>query len=84
MQEIEQGGRLSNPDPQFKFWENSFDNLKFLYDHLNLNEVIAKEKSIGPQQLSTKLGAYLTRSVVMVRVLFEVGDDSDQAGHRLS
>lgn len=34
--------------PEFKFWENIFDGLKFFYDHLNIEWDIAKEKSVGP------------------------------------
>lgn len=30
MQEIRQGSRPSHLDQQFKFWENSFDGLRFL------------------------------------------------------
>lgn len=84
MQETGQGSRPCHPDPQFKFQENSFDGLKFLYDYLNFDGDIDKAKTIGPHKLTDNLGAYLMRSTVMVRDLFAVGYDSDQAEHRLS
>lgn len=48
MQEPDQGSQQHRSNPQFKFWDNSFDGLKFLYDHLNSDEDIGKTKSIGP------------------------------------
>lgn len=48
MQEPRKNIQQSHLDPQFKFWENNFDDLKFLYDHSNSDKDIAKAKSIGP------------------------------------
>lgn len=30
MQEPDQGSQQPKPNPQFKFWDNNFDGLKFL------------------------------------------------------
>lgn len=69
------GGRhKANPSTEFKFGSNSFDGLKFLCDHLNAIEDVEKVKTIGAQQLTQNIGAYLMRCVVMTRGLFEVGD----------
>ena len=37
----------SKPFTVYKLWSNSFDNLRYLYDHLNVTEDAEKVKSIG-------------------------------------
>lgn len=64
----------TNTSLEFKLGSNIFDNLRCLYDHLNTPEDVDKVKSIGSQQLTENLGAYLTRYVVMTQGLFEVGE----------
>lgn len=59
---------------EFKLWSNNFDGLRFLYDHLNATEDVNKVKSIGAQQLTQNLSAYLIRCVIITRGLFEVGE----------
>lgn len=41
------GSHKANLSTEFKFLPNSFDNLKFLYDHLNVTEDINKVNIIG-------------------------------------
>lgn len=43
------GSHQSNLLTELKFWSNSFDNVKFLYDHLNVTELVEKVKTIGAQ-----------------------------------
>lgn len=68
------GSHKSNPSTEFKFWSNNFDGLKFLYDHQNLTEDVEKGKTIGAQQLTQNIGAYLMRCAIMTWGLFEVND----------
>lgn len=39
----------TNSCSKFKFWYNSFDDLRYVYDHMNTTEDIKKVKSIGAQ-----------------------------------
>lgn len=64
--------RLSN---ELKFWSNSFDRLKFLYDHLNPTEDVNKVKTIGRQKLTKNIS--LMRCVVLTRGLFETKDECE-------
>lgn len=68
----------TSPSHEFKFWSKIFDGLRYFYDHLNANEDVEKVKSIGTQQLTQNLGAYLMRCALMTRGLFEVGDAHEQ------
>lgn len=57
----------SNSSTEFKFWSYNFDGREFLYDHLNAIEDVEKVKTIGAQQLTQNIGAYLMRCAVMTR-----------------
>lgn len=74
----------ANPSTKFKFWSNSFDGLRFLYDHLNVIEDVEKGKTIGTQQVTQNIGAYLMRYAVMSMRLFEVGNAYEQNVIRLT
>lgn len=67
--------KLSN---EFKFWGNSFDGLKFLYNHLNTTEDVNKVKTTGQKKLTQNINSYTIRCVVLTRGLFESGDDYEQ------
>lgn len=60
----------TNPSSEFKFRSNSFDGLRYLYDHLNASEDVEKVKSIGAQHLKQNLRAYLMRCAVMNQAIF--------------
>lgn len=62
----------SNSSNEFKLWFNIFDGLKYLYDDLNTTKDVEKVKTIGAQQLTQNLGAYLMKCTVMTWVLFEL------------
>lgn len=74
----------AKPSSEFKFWSNNFDRLRFLYGHLNATEDVEKLKSIGAQQLTQNLRAYLMRCVVITRSLFEVGDTHEHNEIRIN
>lgn len=61
----------SKPFFKFKFWSNSFDGLRFLYDHMNATKDVEKVKSIDAQQLIQNFEAYFA---FMTRSLFDLGD----------
>lgn len=84
MQETGQGSHQSRLSPEFKFWENIFNGLRFLYDILNVEGDVTKATQFGPQQLAANPGAYLMRSAMMARTFFEAGDESKKAEHCLS
>lgn len=75
---------VSSRDPPPNSNSNSFDDLKFLYDHLTSNKDVVKDKSIRAQKLTSNLRSYLMRCVRMTRALFEARDESEKAEVRLS
>lgn len=60
----------TNSSTEFKFWYNSFDGLRYVYDHMNTTGDIERVKSIGAQQLTQNLGAYPIRCLVMILRVF--------------
>lgn len=77
MQEVD-GSDQTKPSNGFKFRGNNFDELKFLYDHLNAMKYVNKVKTIGRQKLTQNINSYMMRCVVLTRGLFESGDDYEQ------
>lgn len=47
-----------NSSTKFKFWSNNFDDLKYIYDHMNVTKDVEKVKTIGAQQLTQNIKAY--------------------------
>lgn len=68
------GSDQTRSSNEFKFRSNSFDGLKFLYDHLNVTEDVNKVKTIGRQQLTENISSYMMRYVILTRGLFEAED----------
>lgn len=63
---------------------NSFDDLRYLCDHLNATDEVKKVKSICAQKLTQNLGAYFIRCAIMTRGIFEVGDAFEKNDARLT
>lgn len=58
---------LAREDEELELWDWSFDDLEFLYDHLNTTEDVEKAKTMDAQNLFEHLGTYLMRGVVLGR-----------------
>lgn len=78
------GSDQTRSSNEFKFWSNSFDKLKFIYDNLNAKEDENKVKTIGQQKLTQNISSYLMSCVVLTRRLFEVEDDHEQNDIKLN
>lgn len=63
-----------SPSMEFKFLSNSFDEIKYLHNHLNATEDVEKVNTISALKLTQNLGSYLMRCVVTSLCLFEVED----------
>lgn len=72
------GGNHTRSSNEFRFWSNTFDGLKLLYDHLNATEDVNKVKTIRRRKLTQNISSYMMRCVVLNRRLFEAGDESEQ------
>lgn len=72
------GSNQTRSSNEFMFLSNSFDKLKFLYDHLNSMEDVNKVKTIERKQLTQNISSYLMRCDILTYGLFEVGDDCKQ------